>query len=100
MTDNIIYSDIDAGILIVQELNSSVEKMNEFGSYPIVVVRDRMGTRFTTIDKMPRHQWQHKIIMDAFKKIGWPVKVTVNGRFYSLKRRKDRFKFKLKYGSN
>jgi len=99
MNDNIIHYDIGAGILICREVDRTIEKMNEAGGYPIIMVRDTMGTRFKAVKKMPKHPWQHKIIVETFKKIGWPVKVTANGRYYSLKNKKDRFRFKLKYGN-
>lgn len=96
MNDNIIH-DGD-GILICQEIDRSIEQ-NKYLGYPIIMVRDRMGLRFRTLKKTPKHPWQHKIIVDTFEKIGWPVKVTTNGRYYSLKNKKDRFRFKLKYGN-
>ncbi|MHA1289953.1 MAG: hypothetical protein ACTSPB_21435 [Candidatus Thorarchaeota archaeon] len=98
--DNIIHYDLEAGILICQNVDTVVDMMVKHDAYPIILRRSRMGTRFTTVAKMPKHPWQHKIIMNAFEKIGWPVKVTANGKYYSLKNKKDRFRFKLKYGNN
>ncbi len=98
--DNIIHYDIGAGILICQDVDMVVEMMVKNDAYPIILRRAPMGTRFTTVAKMPKHPWQHKIIMKAFDQIGWPVKVTANGKYYSLKNKKDRFRFILKYGKN
>ena len=98
MNDNIIHYDIGAGILICREIDDTVKKMNELGGYPIIMVSGTTSTRFKPFKTMPKHPWQHKIIMDSFEKIGWPVKVTTNGKYYSLKNKKDRFRFKLKYG--
>lgn len=99
MNDNIIYCSTADGIIICQTLDRTIERMIETESFPIILRRNSLGIRFEPLKKMPKHPWQHKIIMDTFEKIGWPVKITLNGRYYSLKNKKDRFRFKLKYGS-
>ncbi len=96
--DNLIYHDPTVGIIICQRRDSMIESMNKNGSYPIILYRSSLGIRFSTVNRMPKHPWQHNIIMEIFEKIGWPVKITLNGRYYSLKNKKDRFRFKLKYG--
>ena len=96
---NIIYSNQEEGIFICSEIDREVDQIVLHGSFPIMLRRAGLGCRFETIKNGAKHPWQHKIIMDAFEKIGWPVKLTLNGRYYSLKNKKDRFRFKLKYGS-
>ena len=100
MNSNIIYSNEQAGILICSHIDRDVDRLVLNSAYPIMLMRAPMGCRFQPIKDKVKHPWQHKIIMDAFKQIGWPVKLTLNGRYYSLKNKKDRFRFKLKYGSS
>ena len=98
--DNILYHDPSVGIIICLRPTAETSYLNERNEYPIILTRNTLGVRFSTIRTMPKHPWQHQIIIDTFEKIGWPVKVTANGRYYSLKNKKDRFRFKLKYGNS
>jgi len=89
---NVIYQDDENKVIIL--LN---HMGTDYSEYKIVVCRETLGTRFRV------HHGQtilnrHVLIMDAFKKIGWKMKLTINGRFYSVARKKDRFRFLLRYG--
>lgn len=100
---NILYKNIDTGIIICIRVTSEIAKLNKNNDYPIIVSKSKCvgrKLRFHLMRPNPIKQNQHITIMNAFAAIGWRVKLicTNKYKFYSILDKKVKFQFFLKYG--